>query len=117
ASIFGKVYFPRLIMPLSIVVSKLMQFGIQFILFLLVVGYFWYHGAVRPNIWVLTTPFLIILMAGLSLGLGMIFSSMTTKYRDLSQLLTFGVTLLMYATPVIFPVSAIPDKLRPIVEA
>lgn len=116
ASIFGKVYFPRLIMPLSIVVSKLMQFGVQYLLFLAVVIYYWIIGEIQPNIWVLATPFLVLLMAAFSLGLGMIFSSMTTKYKDLTQLLTFGVQLFMYATPVVFPVSAIPEKLKPIVE-
>ncbi|MFT4072394.1 MAG: ABC transporter permease [Dysgonamonadaceae bacterium] len=112
ASMLGKVYFPRLIMPLSIVVSKLMQFGVQFALFLAVVIFYTLKGSVHPNIWILTSPLLIVLMAAFSLGLGMIFSSMTVKYRDMVQLLTFGVQLLMYATPVIYPVSTLPEKYR-----
>jgi len=115
ASLFGKVYFPRLIVPLSIVISNLIQFLVQFLLFL---GFFaWY--AVRgtelnPNplqILVLT-PVLLTLMGVLGLGVGITISSLTTKYRDLARLVTFGVQLLMYATPVIYPMSAIPDKYR-----
>ncbi len=116
AAIFGKVYFPRQVMPLSIVVSKLMQFGVQFCLFLAVILYYWSQGAVQPNIWALATPFIILLMASISLGIGMIFSSMTTKYKDLTQLLTFGVQLMMYATPIIYPISAMSPTLRPIIE-
>ncbi|MNS16497.1 Teichoic acid translocation permease protein TagG [compost metagenome] len=116
AAMLGKVYFPRLIMPLSIVVSNLMQFAIQFGLFILVVIYYVFKGTIEPNWWILATPFLIALMVAYSLGLGMIFSSLTTKYKDLSMLLTFGVTLYMYATPVIFPVSVMPKNLRPLVE-
>lgn len=112
ATMLGKVYFPRLIMPLSIVVSKLMQFGIQIALFFAVVIYFWVSRKIEPNIWALLSPFLILLLALLSLGLGMIFSSLTVKYRDMVQLLTFGVSLLMYATPVIYPVSTIPEKYK-----
>lgn len=115
ANIFGKVYFPRLIMPLSIVVSNLMQFGVQFALFIAVVIYYWLAGAIQPNIWILATPLLLVLMAAFALGMGMIFSSLTTKYKDMAMLLTFGVQLFMYATPVIYPVSAIPERFRPIV--
>lgn len=107
ASIFGKVYFPRLVMPLTVVISNLMKFGVQFLLFLAVWIFYFIKGQVQPNIWILATPFLILLMAALALGTGMIFSSLTTKYRDLQQLLTFGVSLLMYATPVIYPLSSI----------
>lgn len=115
ANIFGKVYFPRLIMPLAIVVSNLMQFGIQFLLFLCVVVYYTVVGELQPNTWVLMTPFLIVLMAAFALGAGMILSSLTTKYKDVAMLLSFGVQLFMYATPVIYPISAMPEKLRPIV--
>lgn len=115
ANIFGKVYFPRLIMPLSIVVSNLMQFGIQFLLFLCVVVYYTVGGELQPNAWVLMTPLLIVLMAAFALGAGMILSSLTTKYKDVAMLLSFGVQLFMYATPVIYPISAMPEKLRPIV--
>ncbi len=108
ASIFGKVYFPRLIMPLSIVVSGLVRLAIQLILFLMVWGYFWATGDnIHPNIWLLWVPFLILLSAFLSLGLGMIISALTTKYRDLTFLLSFGVQLLMYGTPIIYPMSLV----------
>ncbi|CAI8833058.1 ABC transporter permease [Chryseobacterium sp. IT-36CA2] len=108
AGIFGKVYFPRLVTPISIVISNLMRFGVQFVLFILVWAYYLSKGEVHPNIWILATPFLILLMALFALGVGMIFSSLTTKYKDLAMLLGFGVSLYMYATPVIFPVSSLP---------
>lgn len=118
ASIFGKVYFPRLIMPLSIVFSGLLKFAVQFALFLAVVFYYAViKGTIQPNVWMLATPFLILLMAAFSLGLGMIFSSMTTKYKDLNFLLAFGVQLYMYATPVVYPISAIPEKYKWLVAA
>lgn len=116
ASIFGKVYFPRLIMPLAIVVSNLMQFGIQFLLFLVIVIYYTFQGQLHPNIFVLLTPILIVLMAAFALGVGMIFSSMTTKYKDMTMLLAFGVQLFMYATPVIYPLSTIDEKYRYLVQ-
>ncbi|MCX7987717.1 MAG: ABC transporter permease [Bacteroidales bacterium] len=113
AGIFGKVYFPRLIMPLSKVISGLIKFGIQFMLFLLIYLYYLlYEGSVRPNINLVLVPYLVILMALLGLGFGIIFTSLTTKYRDLNFLIAFGVQLLMYATPVIYPVSAIPEKYK-----
>jgi lipopolysaccharide transport system permease protein len=106
ASIFGKVYFPRLIMPLSIVISNLIKFSIQFLLFLLMMLYFYLKGAdIFPTIYITLVPILIILMAALGLGLGMLISALTTKYRDLAFLITFGVQLLMYATTVIYPLS------------
>ncbi|KEY17775.1 ABC transporter permease [Kaistella antarctica] len=107
ASIFGKVYFPRLVMPITIVISNLMKFAVQFTLFLAVWIFYFSKGEIEPNIWILATPFLIVLMAIFALGVGMIFSALTTKYRDLQMLLTFGVSLMMYATPVIYPVSSI----------
>ncbi|MDP2454926.1 MULTISPECIES: ABC transporter permease [unclassified Kaistella] len=107
ASIFGKVYFPRLVMPITIVISNLMKFGVQFMLFFAVWIFYFSKGQIQPNIWILATPFLIVLMAIFALGVGMIFSALTTKYRDLQMLLTFGVSLMMYATPVIYPVSSI----------
>lgn len=107
AGIFGKVYFPRLVMPLTIVISNLMRFGVQFLLFLIVFFYYLMKGEVHPNLWILATPFLILLMAAFALGAGMIFSALTTKYRDLQMLLTFGVSLYMYATPVVYPLSAL----------
>ncbi len=118
AGVFGKVYFPRLIMPLSIVVSGLMKFGIQFGLFIIVVFYYTFiDKSIKPNYWILITPILIVLMASLALGLGMIFSSLTTKYKDLVFLLTFGIQLFMYATPVVYSISSIPQHYRWIILA
>ncbi|WP_316796716.1 ABC transporter permease [Pedobacter agri] len=106
AAIFGKVYFPRLIMPLSIVVSNLVRFGVQMLLFLLVMAYYYFNGAAfHIKSAILLFPLIIILMALMGLGTGMIISAMTTKYRDLAFLVTFGVQLLMYATTVIYPLS------------
>ena len=109
ASIFGKVYFPRLITPLSDVVSNLVRFGIQFGLFLLV--YFYYliftDAPIHTNWYALLFPVLVLMLAGLALGFGILFSSLTTKYRDLQLLLSFFVSLWMYATPVIYPLSTI----------
>jgi lipopolysaccharide transport system permease protein len=111
AQIFGKVYFPRVIVPLSIVLSNLLKFGVQFLMFLVIWGYFLTVGKpIQPNWAMLLLPVLICLMAGIGLGLGMIISSLTTKYRDLRFLLQFGVQLAMYATPVIYPMSTIPAK-------
>ncbi|MGJ1194263.1 MULTISPECIES: ABC transporter permease [Sphingobacterium] len=116
ATIFGKVYFPRLVMPLAIVTSNLMQFGVQFSLFIAIVIYYSFLGQLHPNIWILFTPILIVLMASFALGVGMIFSSMTTKYKDMTMLLTFGVQLFMYATPIIYPVSSISAQYRTYIE-
>ncbi len=111
AAVFGKVYFPRVIVPLSIVVSGLLKFGVQFILFLLFLGYYLLAGEdIQMNWTVALFPVLIILMGMIGLGMGMIISSMTTKYRDLRFLLQFGVQLAMYATPVIYPLSTLPEK-------
>ena len=115
AGIFGKVYFPRLIVPLSIVVSTMIQFGIQFLLFIAVFIYFMATGAnVSPQWgWIaILTPALVVLMATLGLGAGILVSSLTTKYRDFTFLIGFGVQLMMYATPVIFPMSVVPDRYR-----
>jgi lipopolysaccharide transport system permease protein len=113
AGMMGKIYFPRLIMPLSIVTSGMMKFAIQFGLFISVILYFTFvEGSIHPNIWVLATPFLLLLMACFSLGLGMIFSAMTTKYKDLVFLLSFGVQLAMYATPVVFSINSIPEEYK-----
>ena len=105
-NIFGKVYFPRIIVPLATVASNLVRMGIQFLLFVAVYVYYIFMGvSVAPNIYILLLPLLIIMLAGLSLGFGIIISSMTTKYRDLTILFTFIVQLWMYATPVIYPLS------------
>jgi lipopolysaccharide transport system permease protein len=111
APIFGKVYFPRLVMPLSVIVSNLVKLAIQFVLFLCFWGYFWVTSpAVHPNGLIVLFPLLIVIMGGLGLGFGLIITAMTTKYRDLIFLLTFGVQLLMYATPIIYPLSTIKSK-------
>jgi lipopolysaccharide transport system permease protein len=119
ANLFGKVYFPRLAVPVSILISNMITFLIQFALFLFFVLYFFLRGTViRPNwIWIALSPFLMLMMAGLGLGLGIIVSSLTTKYRDLRFLIQFGVQLLMYATPVIYPVSSIPIRFQWIIQA
>ena len=109
--IFGKVYFPRLISPLSNVLSNLVRMSIQFLLFLIVYVYYVAVGVdVMPNAYALLLPLLIVMLAGLSLGFGIIMSSMTTKYRDLTILFTFIVQLWMYATPVIYPLSTITNE-------
>lgn len=113
ASLFGKVYFPRLTMPLSIVISNLVRFGIQFFLFLSCWVYFLLKGqAVHPQAEIILLPVLIGIMALLSLGWGMIICSVTNKYRDLVFLISFGVQLLMYATPVIYPLSTVPESYK-----
>ena len=113
AHLFGKVYFPRLVMPVSIVISDLITFAIQFVFFLAYLLFFYLRGsAVGLTTWALALPLLLVLMAGLGLGFGIIISSLTTKYRDLQYLVSFGVGLWMYATPVIYPVSSIPEKWR-----
>ncbi len=110
--IFGKVYFPRIIVPLATVTSNLVRMGIQFFLFVAVYVYYILIGVdLAPNAYILLIPVLILMLAGLSLGFGIIISSMTTKYRDLTILFTFIVQLWMYATPVIYPLSTMsPDK-------
>ena len=116
--LFGKVYFPRLVSPLSKVVSGLIKFAIQFSFFLAIYSYFLFSSSqLSPNLYILATPLLVVLMAGLGLGFGIIFTSLTTKYRDLVFVVQFGVQLLMYATPVIYPVSAIPDKYKFLIHA
>jgi lipopolysaccharide transport system permease protein len=113
ANIFGKVYFPRLVMPISVLISNLISFGVQFLFFIGFLVYFLFTGSnVHLTSWALTFPLLLLLMAGLGLGLGIIISSLTTRYRDLRNLATFGVALWMYVTPVIYPSSSIPEKLR-----
>lgn len=113
AAIFGKVYFPRLVTPISTVISGLINFGVQFLMFLGFMAYFMIKGSpIEPNLWILITPLLLVELAALALGFGIIISSMTTKYRDLAVLVTFGVQLWMYATPVVYPASQIGGKLK-----
>lgn len=113
AGIFGKVHFPRLVVPLSIVISNIIQFLIQLGLLLIVIGIYYFKGVSFTFTYNLfLVPFLILLMAFLGLGFGIIISSLTTKYRDLSNLMGFGIQLWMYATPIIYPLSVIPDKYK-----
>lgn len=119
AALFGKVYFPRLVTPLVEVTANLMKFAIQFGLFLIVYFYYMFFTPVEihTNLYALLLPYLIFVLAGLSFGFGILFSSMTTKYRDLQFLLSFFVSLWMYATPIIYPLSTIENpKLRLIME-
>ena len=111
-AVFGKVYFPRLVVPLSVTIANLVRFSIQAGMFAILYGYFALRGAqVAPNAYLMLLPVFVIITAGLSLGFGVIFSSLTIKYRDLTFLLQFGVQLWMYVTPIIYPLSSIPvDK-------
>ncbi len=113
AGLFGKVYFPRIIMPMSIVISNLLKFGIQLGVFIVFYVYFVFKGfEIAPNWTLLLLPFLIVIMGMLGLGLGMIISSMVTKYRDLTFLVGFGVQLLMYISAVMYPISLVKEKLH-----
>lgn len=113
ANLFGKVYFPRMVTPISNVISNLLRLGIQLGLFLvvyLIYQCFIIPGQIHTNWYVLLTPVLILMIAGLALGFGLLFSALTTKYRDLQMLLSFFVTLWMYATPIVYPLSLIGDN-------
>ncbi|GBR76360.1 teichoic acid translocation permease protein TagG [Candidatus Termititenax persephonae] len=113
SGVFGKVYFPRLVVPLAAVFSDLFKFSIQFVLFLLVYFIFFLRGVpVQPNLCILLLPLLVAHMAVMGMGLGIIASSLTTKYRDLSFFMSYIIQLLMYATPIIYPFSMIPAKWR-----
>jgi lipopolysaccharide transport system permease protein len=116
AGLFGKVYFPRIVTPLSVVASNLVKFGIQFILFLAVFFYYLFTGSsVHPNASLFLLPVYLIILALMALSFGLIISAMTTKYRDLTFLIQFGIQLWMYATPVIYPISQIPAKYQKII--
>ena len=117
ANIFGKVYFPRLIMPLSIVASNLVRFGVQLLMLVVMMGYYATTDAdFHVTAAILFFPILVLIMALLGLGLGLIITAMTTKYRDLTFLVSFGVQLLMYGTTVIYPLSAAPEKYKYIIQ-
>lgn len=118
-AIFGKVYFPRMVVPISTVLSNLLRFGIQIGLFVVLYLYYFCVGTtVSPNWYVLLFPVFVVLLAGLGLGFGILVSSMTTKYRDLTILFTFIVQLWMYATPIVYPLSMVPEgKLRMLILA
>lgn len=113
ASIFGKVYFPRLVVPLATVASNLLRFAIQLGLFLVVYAIYqlWIMpGAIHTNLYALMLPVLVLMLAGLALGFGVLFSSLTAKYRDMTLLLSYLVSLWMYATPIIYPLGTITDE-------
>lgn len=108
-AILGKVYFPRLVMPVSTVLSNLIMLGIQFLFFMIFLVYYWISGqGVQPNLYALMFPVLVLQMACLSLGTGIIISALTTKYRDLAMLITFGVQIWMYASPVAYDMYSLP---------
>lgn len=116
AAIFGKVYFPRLIVPLATTASNLLKFLIQLLLFVAVYIFYLFTGADISVNWTIVTFPVIVLMVGIfGMSSGLIISSLTTKYRDLMQLVTFGVQLYMYATPIIYPLSAAPEQYRDII--
>lgn len=118
ASIFGKVYFPRMVSPLATVLSKSIQFAIQLLMLMFVVVYYNINGELQHFKWInlIYLPFVILLAGILGLGVGIILSSVTTKYRDMNVLLGFGINLFMYATPVIYPLSSVPDRYRYLLE-
>lgn len=113
SNIFGKVYFPRLILPLSIIVGNLVRFGVQMLLLFSMIGYYYWQGLYLAPSWAwLMFPWLILMMALLGLGIGLIITALTTKYRDLAFLVTFGVQLMMYTTTVVYPLSAAPERYK-----
>lgn len=116
AGIFSKVYFPRLVIPVSKVITALIQFLIQSCLLVLVLGYYIFSGAaVRPGPTLLLVPVLLLLSSGMAMGLGLMLSALTAKYRDLRFIVPTGVQLLMYATPIIYPLSMVPEHYRPLI--
>lgn len=117
ANIFGKVYFPRIIMPLSIVLSNLVKFSVQFLLLVLMILYYYFQGYhFQFTFYIFALPLLILTMATQGLAFGMIISALTTKYRDLALLLAFGIQLLMYATPIAYPLSSLSGTTKVVVQ-
>ena len=127
ANLFGKVYFPRLAVPVATLFSRLIGLAIHLTFFLLFLAWYLYQGSsVTPNVWILATPLLLVMMAMLALGMGVIVSAFTTRYRDLAVVVGFGTQLLMFVTPIVYPLSTVPPAYRgwmmlnpmtPIVEA
>jgi lipopolysaccharide transport system permease protein len=115
ANLLGKVYFHRLVIPISIAISNLVSFAIQFGIFLVALAYYLMSGApIHFTIWILAAPLCLLLLAGYGLGVGIIVAALTTRYRDLNRLVTFGVPLMMFVTPVIYPLSMVPARFRPL---
>lgn len=110
--IFGKVYFPRLVLPVSFILSSLLKLSIQLVVFLAFWAYYYLNGSysIDPNEYIILSPLLVFLLAGLSLGLGLMFSSLTTRYRDIRFVLQFGIQLMMYGSSVVIPLSQVPDR-------
>jgi len=116
AGIFGKVYFPRLIIPLSVVISNAIKLGIQFLLLMAIMLYYALSGYfLNISVNILWIPVIVVIVALLGLALGILISALTTKYRDMSVLMSFAVQLLMYATPIIYPLSFIPEKYKTLI--
>ncbi len=117
AHIFSKVYYPRLVAPITSVIYALLSFFIQLLLMIVLMVFFTYGRgeSVYPNVWILSVPLLVIQMALMGMGLGIIISSVTTKYRDLAILVGFGVQLWMYATPIVYPLSQVPEFLKGVI--
>lgn len=115
AGVFGKVYFPRLVAPISVTISGLITFCVQFAILIVTIVYYAFKGQVTPNLYILLLPVLLLELAMLSMGFGVIVSALTTKYRDLNVLLTFGVQLWMYGSAIVYPVSFLPEKLAKII--
>jgi lipopolysaccharide transport system permease protein len=116
ASIFGKVYFPRLVSPISLMISNLFKLGIQLIMFFAFVVFYSYQDVISPNNYIILLPLIILIIGGIAFGAGIIISSLSTKYRDFTYLLSFGITLLMYITPVIYPISSLPENIKFLLE-
>jgi len=115
AGLFGKVYFPRLAAPVAVVISNLISFGVQLLMLLAFLGWYLYSGAtVGPTAYLLLFPLLLLQMAALGLGVGLMVSAFTTRYRDLAMIVGFGVSLWMYATPIVYPFSLVPESLKPV---
>ena len=112
-SVFSKVFFPRLVVPVSTLFGQMIKLGIQFVLLLFFYAYYFFKGVIpNPSFFMLLSPFVVLWIGMLGIGLGLIISSLTTKYRDLNVLLNFGIQLMMYATPVVYPLSEISEKFR-----
>lgn len=117
AHMFGKVYFPRMVMPIATIITGLIAFAMQFFLFLVVTLFYFMRGEnIQTNSYVLLTPFLILMVASLGLGFGTLLSSITTRYRDLSKLISVSMRLLMFATPIIYPMSKVPQEYKWIIQ-
>jgi len=117
STLLGKVYFPRLVIPVSLVISNLVAFGIQLVLLAALLTPYMVSGSIRLTVWVIGFPLLLVILAGYALACGLLICAITTRYRDLAYLITFGLQLLMYLTPVIYPLSSVPQQYRGLLQA